>query len=794
MAKDYSGTDYIDGLLSPSGQAASPVNSWSPATTVGQSINLTYDWMIGAPASAPAGGFQAFSAEQRTGAERAMDLYAAVADITFTLQPNGTADIEFGTVAFGGSPSGFQSGLAYLWWTIESNPVNTYYTHADVYLTNSFSSILDQTVGGSGFSTMLHELGHALGLEHTFENRLVPAGTDSEQYSAMSYTAHPDMNVRPSTPLLYDIAALQYLYGANTSTRTGDDTYGWDTDGAEVMAIWDAGGNDTIDASNQVRNATINLANGGFSSIGSNGTGGNAVNNIAIAYGANIENATGGSGDDTITGNELNNDLYGSGGNDSLNGLSGDDYLSGGSGTDTLVGGTGDDKYRIYGANDSIVELAGEGSDRVYTSVDYTLGSGDEIELFTTHSSTSTSNIDLTGNEFTQTIIGNAGNNYLRTGGSANPDVLRGLGGDDKYRILNANDQIIENSGQGNDRVYSSVDYVLGDGVHVEVLSTSSSSGTTSVDLTGNRLSQTIYGNAGNNYLKSGGGDADQLIGFGGDDRYRVYNAQDEVIETSGRGYDRVYTSVDYQLSSNAEIELFTTNSSSGTSNIDLVGNAFAQTIIGNAGDNFLKTGGGSNADILRGLGGDDKYRVFNASDDIIELPGHGNDRVYTSVDFALGAGDSIETFTTNSSLGTTDIDLIGNGLDQLIIGNSGDNRIDGGDGTDVLRGLAGNDVFVFSTELDVSNIDEIVDFSVPDDQIELESSVFAALPVGVLTASAFRINNTGNAQDSDDRIIYDQDSGCLHYDADGSGGTEGIQFADISSFLNLSYLDFDIV
>ena len=145
--------------------------------------------------------------------------------------------------------------------------------------------------------TLIHEIGHALGLKHPGDYNAggggtpgpyLPEGEDSHQYSVMSYHSHPsyDRNESPVTPMLYDIAALQRLYGANMTTRTGNDTYTFSTE-TELKAIWDAGGWDTFDASNHTQSVKIDLGDGHFSSIA-------GIDNVAIAYGAQIEAARGG--------------------------------------------------------------------------------------------------------------------------------------------------------------------------------------------------------------------------------------------------------------------------------------------------------------------------------------------------------------------------------------------------------------------------------------------------------------------------------------------------------------------
>jgi hypothetical protein len=156
--------------------------------------------------------------------------------------------------------------------------------------------------------------------------------------------------VEPAAPMLFDIAAMQYMYGANMTTRAGSDVYnasyfyGSGSAGRDFVAsIWDAGGSDTLDASGFATASIIDLQSWDgqanhyhFSSIGTyHGT--RATNNLSIAYGVTIENAIGGNGNDTLTGNAVANALDGGAGSDILNGLGGNDTLRGGTGSDTYV-------------------------------------------------------------------------------------------------------------------------------------------------------------------------------------------------------------------------------------------------------------------------------------------------------------------------------------------------------------------------------------------------------------------------------------------------------------------------
>ncbi|MET4520156.1 hypothetical protein [Bradyrhizobium sp. I1.7.5] len=164
----------------------------------------------------------------------------------------------------------------------------------------------------------------------------------------------------------------------------------------------------------------------------------------------------------------------------------------------------------------------------------------------------------------------------------------------------------------------------LAAGQEIERLDTTSAAGTTAINLTGNAFGQTLIGNAGANTLDGKGG-ADTMQGLGGNDIYIVDNAGDKVIEAAGGGIDRVAASVSYVLAAGREIERLDTINAAGTTAINLTGNEFGQSIIGNAGTNILNGGGG--ADTLWGLGGNDTF-VFRAGetqgDVVVDFAGNG--------------------------------------------------------------------------------------------------------------------------------------------------------------------------
>ena len=300
-----------------------------------------------------------------------------------------------------------------------------------------------------------------------------------------------------------------------------------------------------------------------------------------------------------------------------------------------------------------------------------------------------------------------------------------------------------------------------------------------------------LYGGEGNDTLNGGTGE-DEMYGGAGNDIYYVGIAGDVVTEIAGQGTDLVAVTVSYTLADGLSVETLRTTANGGTAAIDLTGNAFSQTIIGNNGANVLRGSGGT--DTMNGLGGGDTYYVDSAGDVVVDSSAQsGSDRVVTVVDYTLGAGVSVELFTTNGSSGTSDLKLTGNELAQAITGNAGDNRLEGKGGSDTLIGLLGKDTFVFATALGVGNVDTIADFNVADDRFLLSDATFTALIPGALASAAFRANTTGLAADSSDRILYETDTGKLFYDADGTGAIARIHFATIGIGLALTSADFSV-
>lgn len=390
----------------------------------------------------------------------------------------------------------------------------------------------------------------------------------------------------------------------------GDDTYAVDAEGDVIVELVGEG----FDVVNAFSSYTLS----------------ENIEKLVLVEGSGAWQGAGNSGDNTILGNTASN------------------RLDGGTGADLLAGGLGDDTYVVDNVGDQVVEAAGEGEDTVESSIDYVLGA--TLENLTL---LGTANLDGTGNDQDNVLVGNAGNNRLEGGQGA--DSLYGGLGDDYFIEESSDDWAYENAGEGLDTVERryETNLVLKDNVENLILADGVATGN------GNDLDNLVTGNSGDNTLGGWDGD-DTLQGLDGNDA--------------------------------------------------LFGGTGSDTLIGGAGDDYLD--GGTGVDHLEGGAGNDNYIVDDGSDVVIEAANGGTDQVQASASYALSA--NVENLFLT---GSADIDGTGNDLDNYIAGNGGANRIDGGGGNDtmvagggddLLIGGAGDDKYVF----DVSSGSDVIDNS----------------------------------------------------------------------------------
>ena len=388
----------------------------------------------------------------------------------------------------------------------------------------------------------------------------------------------------------------------------GDDTING-LGGADTL--FGDGGNDTMDGGEG-----DDVMDGGTENDTMSGGNGNDDLNGAAGNDALV----GGDGTDVLKGRGGNDNLSGGAGDDVLDANEGNDVLNGGTGADNMFGGEGEDIYYIDNVGDNFTEGGGHGTnDIVYVSINYVMpnDANHRAETLAVDPATGTAPINITGNSFTQFMIGNAGNNII-TGGLT---MRSGGAGDDTYFGGGA---VTELAGQGFDTIYVTNGFALLAGVEVEVLRVVDPNTTHSLGLIGNEFDNHIIAGNGSDLLDGGISGHDVLEGNGGNDSYVVGSADTIVVEAEGQGADLLSARVSYVLAPGVSVENLGTATGAA---IDLTGNELANFVSGNDSANRLD--GGAGTDLLQGRGGADIFAFTTAL---------GGDNVDTIVDFTSGS------------------------------------------------------------------------------------------------------------------------------------------------------------
>ena len=452
-----SGESHIDGILTGRAWADSTIKFSFP-TSSSEYSSPYYD-------SEPTTGFGAISALQQTAALFALDADSGpAASYGFSVEGFTTTSFEYTTdakahvrLANSDVPS---TAYAFL-------PGPNYDEAGDVWFGPNYN-FGNAQVGNYQYHTLIHEIGHALGLDHSHEGSVefpaLSAQWDHIAYTVMSYRSYESAPLTgytyeiygaPQTWMMLDIAALQEMYGADFTTNSGDTVYKWDPNSGDTLidgqvaidavdsnifaTVWDGDGNDTYDLSAYTTSLNIDLAPGASSTFSSAQQAylgnGNRADNIYNALQHNgdarslIENAIGGTGNDVISGNTADNVLTGGEGNDTLTGLDGNDTLIGGEGMDSLFGGDGNDTFVYVGGRDLI--SAGGGVDTLDASQINTttwLNLNNPSSQFKVNDGGWQTRGDVSGVE---NFISGSGDDYFY--GDANANVFNGGDGNDLF-------------------------------------------------------------------------------------------------------------------------------------------------------------------------------------------------------------------------------------------------------------------------------------------------------------------------------------------------------------------------
>ena len=467
------------------------------------------------------------------------------------------------------------------------------------------------------------------------------------------------------------------------------------------------------------------------------------INNVVVATPTQTT-INGTPNKDLIVGNALNNTINGLAEADLIFGLGGNDSIKGGAGADYLFGGDGDDTFlaNLNEAEDDVLQ-GGSGIDTLQRTTD---GGQGNLVLNGFSATNSIERINLDAGGSNRAIDGNVKANVLNFSATTSlSGNVFGLGGNDTITATNSATRTYD-GGDGND--------ILNGGTQAD-------------NLIGGADNDTIFGNGGNDNITGGAG-ADNLDGGEGNDTFyaNLTEAEYDVLQ-GGNGVDTLQRTTNVGQGNLVLNDFFADNS---IEEINLDAGGSNRAIEGNANANVLDF---SATTLLSG-------NVF----------GLGGNDIITANNFATRTYDGGDGDDSLNGGTQADILLGGLGADN-ILGYGGNDRIGGGNGADTLTGGGGADVFRFANPSE--GIDNITDFSVVDDTIEISTSGFAGVGgLGTLSASRFVNTNVGTVNVST-RIIYEFGTGAVSYDADGSGIGAAVPFAQLNTGLALTNNDFSI-